>query len=100
MLIRATTLAILSAISWSAWGQSQPARPAASQVAGEVKTLDLPASQISIRTDQGESVTVAITSATTFRKVPAGAQDLTKVTRIAPDDVGVGDRILAIGLRS
>jgi hypothetical protein len=100
MFIRATTLAILSVLARNTSGQSQPTKPAASQVIGEVTALDAQFRQISIRTDQGEAVTVAISDSTTFRKVPAGAQDLTKATRIAPTDVGAGDRILAIGQRS
>lgn len=100
MFIRATTLAILSVLAGTALGQSQTTRPAASQVIGEVTALDAQSRQISIRTDQGAQVTVAITDSTTFRKVPAGAQDLTNATRIAATEVGAGDRILVIGQRS
>lgn len=100
MFIRATALAILNALSWSASGQTPTTRPAASQVIGEVTALDAQSRQISIRTDQGEAVTVAIADGATFRKVPAGAGDLTQATRIAAAEVGVGDRIVAIGQRS
>src|SRR5437867_1658809 len=99
--MKALTTAVLAAtiFACSALGQSQTTRPVASQVIGEVIALDAQLRQISIRTDQGEAVTVAIGDSTTFRKVPAGAQNLTKAARIVLADVGAGDRIVAIGER-
>ena len=82
-------------------GQSQSTpTPAASQVIGEVTALDAQSRQISLKPDQGEAVTVTVSDSTSFRRVPPGAQDLTKATRIALSDLGVGDRIVAIGQRS
>jgi len=43
---------------------------------------------------------VVVADTTAFRKVPAGAQDMTKAVRIAFSDVGKGDRIVAIGQKS
>ena len=83
-------------------GQSQSTQtPAASgQVIGEVTALDPQSRQISLKTDQGEAVTVTVGDSTSFRRVPPGAKDLTAATRIAFSDLGVGDRIVAIGQRS
>jgi len=79
----------------SALGQSQ-----SGQVIGEVTALDAQSRQISLKTDQGEAVTVTVGESTSFRRVPPGAKDLTTATRIALSDLGVGDRIVAIGQRS
>jgi hypothetical protein len=83
-------------------GQSQSDRTpaAAGQVIGEVTALDAQSRQISLKTDQGEAVAVTVGDSTSFRRVPPGAQDLTKATRIAFSDLSVGDRIVAIGQRS
>jgi hypothetical protein len=89
-------------LAGAAWGQSQPAQTPAnsSQTIGEVTALDAQSRQISLKPDQGEAVTVTGGDNTSFRKVPPGAADLTKATRIAFSDVGVGDRIVAIGQKS
>src|ERR1019366_7896451 len=92
------TLALLTALACGAWAQTQSTKtPAASQVIGEVTALDAPTGQISLKTDKGEAVVVTIGGSTTFRRVPPGAQDLTRATRIELSDLGVGDRVLAIG---
>jgi len=69
-------------------------------VIGEVTALVAQSRQISLKTDQGELVTVTVGDSTSFRRVPPGAKDLTTATRIAFSDLGVGDRIIAIGQRS
>ena len=76
-------------------GQSQ-----SGQVIGEVTALVAQSRQVSLKTDQGELVTVTVGDSTSFRRVPPGAKDLTTATRIAFSDLGVGDRIIAIGQRS
>ena len=82
-------------------GQAQPTpAPASIQVVGEVTAMVAQSGRISIRTDKGEGVTITVSDSTSFRRIPPGAQDLTKATRIALSDLGVGDRILAIGRRS
>jgi hypothetical protein len=88
-------------LTGGAAGQSQSTQtPAATQVIGEVTALDAQSRQISLKPDQGEAVTVTVSDSTSFRRIPAGAQDLTKATRIALSDLGVGDRIVAIGQKS
>ena len=76
----------------SALGQSQ-----SGQVIGEVTALDAQSRQISLKPAQGAAVTVNVSDSTSFRRVPPGAKDLTTATRIALSDLGVGDRIVAIG---
>lgn len=100
MLLRTTALAILSALGgFGGQAQSTQAPGAASQVIGEVTAMVAQLGQISIKTDKGEGVTVIVSDSTSFRKVPLGAQDLKTATRIALSDLGVGDRIIAIGRR-
>ena len=82
-------------LAGGALGQAQ-----SGQVIGEVTALDPQSRQISLKTDQGEAVTVTVGDSTSFRRVPPGAKDLTTATRIAFPDLGVGDRIVAIGQRS
>jgi hypothetical protein len=76
-------------------GQSQ-----SGQVIGEVTALDAQSRQISLKTDQGEAVTVTVGDSTSFRRVPPGAKDLTTAMRIGLSDLGVGDRVIAIGQRA
>jgi transcription antitermination factor NusG len=82
-------------LAGGALGQAQ-----SGQVIGEVTALDPQSRQISLKTDQGEAVTVTVGDSTSFRRVPPGAKDLTTAARIAFPDLGVGDRIVAIGQRS
>ena len=97
MSARITMLAILSSLlGGAAFAQT----PAASQVIGEVTALDAQSRQISLKPDLGEAVMVTVSDSTSFRKVPPGALDLTKAIRIAFSDLGVGDRIVAIGQKS
>lgn len=98
-----TALALATTmLAGDAVGQSQsPQTPTTSgRVIGEVTALDAQSRQISLKTDQGEAVTVTVSDSTSFRRVPPGAQDLTKATPIALSDLGVGDRIVAIGQTS
>ena len=94
---KTTALAILSALFGGASGQAQSA---ANQVMGEVTAVAAQSGQILLKTDKGEAVTVTVNAGTAFRRVPPGAQDLTKAASIALSDLGVGDRILAIGQKS
>jgi hypothetical protein len=97
MFVKATALAILSALFSGASGQAQST---ASQVIGEVTAVAAQSRQISLKTDKGEAVTVTVSAGAAIRRVPPGAQDLTKATSIALADLGVGDRIIAIGQKS
>lgn len=67
------------------------------RVLGDVVALDALTRRVSLKSDKGEAVTVVLTEQTALRKVPPGASDLTKAVMITFSDVGVGDRVLAIG---
>jgi hypothetical protein len=53
------------------------------------------AEQITVKTDAGEAVNVAITSETKFLRVPPGETSLSKAAAITLQDLQVGDRVLA-----
>jgi len=89
--------ALCLAVTGCVTGQAQAP---AGQVIGEIAAIDPQSRQISLKTDKGESVAVVVADTTVFRRVPPGAQDLTKAVRIAFSDVGNGDRIVAIGQKS
>jgi hypothetical protein len=92
-------LALVISIVLAICGAGQAQAPAG-QVIGEIAAIDSQSRQISLKTDKGEAVAVVVAETTVFRRVPPGAQDLTKAVRIAFSDVGKGDRIVAIGQKS
>ena len=64
---------------------------------GEVKTIDAAAKQMTIKTDAGAVVTVAVTDKTSYKRLAPGQTTLTNATDITLADVGEGDRIMARG---
>lgn len=67
------------------------------QVIGEVTATDAASGQISMKTDKGDAVAVETAAATSFRKVPAGAQNMTAAVKTDFAAVHVGDRVVAVG---
>jgi hypothetical protein len=82
------------------FGQPSTAQVPATRVIGEVTGLAAGAGQISLKTDDGETVTVTVGVNTAFRRFPPGAQDLASAARVDFSGIGVGDRVLAIGTSS
>jgi Cu/Ag efflux protein CusF len=64
---------------------------------GEVKLIDAAAKQLTIKTDAGSVVVVALSDSTSYMRVAPGETTLTKATKITFADVGEGDRVLAMG---
>src|SRR5215213_7084552 len=64
---------------------------------GEVKTIDAAAKQLTIKTDAGSMVTVALSDKTTYKKLAPGEQSLTNATDVAFTDLAEGDRVMARG---
>jgi preprotein translocase subunit YajC len=62
---------------------------------GEVAAID--ARQITLKTDQGETLTVLLAPETACLRVPPGEKDLKKAARIAASEIAAGDRVLARG---
>ena len=70
---------------------------AAKHAIGEVQTIDAAAKQLSIKTDAGSVVTVAVSDKTTYKKLAPGEQTLTNATDITFTDIAEGDRVMARG---
>ena len=60
------------------------------RVIGEVTAVD--GSSLTVKTEAG-TTTVILDSKTVFQRIPPGETDVTKVTKIELNDVGVGDRV-------
>lgn len=81
----------------SATPQNTDAGVTPNGVIGEVTTVDMTAKQMTVKTDAGSVVSVALSDATVYMRVPPGEKTLDKATKIASTDVGVGDRVFARG---
>lgn len=64
---------------------------------GEVVAVDANAKQIFVKTDGGSVLTVAISDATSFRKLPPGETAFNKSVETSFSEVGAGDRVFARG---
>lgn len=71
-----------------------------SGVIGEVTAIDAAARQMTVKTDAGAVVNVALNDATSYLRLPPGEKTLDKATKITLSDVGVGDRVFARGKTS
>ena len=67
------------------------------RVIGEVTATDPVAKQITLKLEEGGTVTVILQEKTVYLRVPPGERDLKKAVKIAPGEIGVGDRVLARG---
>jgi hypothetical protein len=73
--------------------------PEVSRVIGEVTAVNAASHEIALKTQAG-AVTVKLTDATLYVRVPPGEKDLKKAIKITVEDVGAADRILARGRMS
>ncbi len=85
---------VVAALFSVAAALAQPAQP--SRVIGEVNVIN-GASQLTVKTDKGESVNVALGEKTRYLRVQPGEKDLKNASRIAFADLSTGDRVLALG---
>lgn len=102
------TISVISAISivtcLAAVGNAQiPAnvssatRVAQQHLIGEVTAIDPATHQITVKTDAGASITVAVNAETKYRRLPPGQTSLATAEAITNADVKVGDRVLVPG---
>jgi hypothetical protein len=66
-------------------------------VIGLVTATDPTGKQITVKLDAGRMVIVSLQETTLYLRVPPGETDLKKAVKIAPADIGVGDRVYARG---
>lgn len=67
------------------------------RVMGELKAIDSAAKQITVKTDASSVVTVTLADSTGYSRIPPGEKTLDKAAKITFADLGVGDRVLAVG---
>jgi hypothetical protein len=91
------TLITLSVATSAALAQATDPSIAAKHAIGEVKSIDATTKQLTIKTDAGSVVTVAVTDKTTYKKLAPGEQTLTNATDITFTDIAEGDRVMARG---
>lgn len=79
----------------SGYAQATAATPAAARQLGTVKTVS--ATELTLATDSGQSVTVTVSPETKVLKLAAGSTDLKTAQAGQLSDVAAGDRVLATG---
>jgi hypothetical protein len=67
---------------------------------GEVASLNTEQRNLVLKDDKGSLVTVSVGEKTSLLRIPPGETDLKKAARIPFADIGVGDRLLAVGPKS
>jgi hypothetical protein len=86
-----------STLVGSAAAQTQPA---ADRTLGEITSVNQDQRTVVLKEDKGSLVSVSIGEKTNLLRVPPGETDLKKAARITFGDMGVGDRLLAVGQKS
>jgi hypothetical protein len=90
----------------SVYAQTPASSPAATQtekgitpnlVVGEVTAMDAAAKQLTVKTDGGAMVAVALADKTAYLRAQPGATTLENATPITLADVRLGDRVMARG---
>jgi hypothetical protein len=66
-------------------------------VIGEVISIDPAGKQMSIKTDAGSVVTVALDEKTEYLRIPPGETSLDKAAKIASSEIGIGDKVYVRG---
>ncbi|HLH44462.1 MAG TPA: DUF5666 domain-containing protein [Bryobacteraceae bacterium] len=84
----------LATIAAAAWAQQPQSAQTAS---GTVTGVDAAGSRLTLKTDAGQEIKVALQPRTSFRRVAPGATDLTKAEPIELGQIKTGDRVLARG---
>src|ERR1035438_7156602 len=97
-----TAMAALMAIaagvpSGSSASAQTPAAANRSQISGTVTSVNTDGNQLSLRSDKGGEVSVAITHRTLILRIPPGETDPKKGSKMALDTLNPGDRAVIIG---
>jgi hypothetical protein len=89
----------LLVLSLGAGAQAQTDDPAitATRVFGKITEINIPAGQMTVKTDAGSVVVANLSEKTTFERMPVGETDRTKAIKIALSDITVGDGVYARG---
>jgi hypothetical protein len=71
--------------------------PASGRAIGAVTAIDTTAQQITIKSDAGVEMKLALKDNTSYMRVGLGEKDLKNAVKISLSDIAVGDRVLARG---
>jgi len=75
------------------WAQAQSA---SLRVSGTVTAVDAANQHVTVKSDQGQDLTVETSERTVVLRVPPGETDVKKASRIAVTDLAPGDRVVAV----
>ncbi|MGD0668094.1 MAG: DUF5666 domain-containing protein [Bryobacteraceae bacterium] len=88
---------VLATLVWvGARAQTVPA-PVRARVIGTVISVDAASAQITLKTDQGVTVTVKTTEKSFLLRLPPGETDAKKATPVGLSEIAAGDRVAASG---
>jgi hypothetical protein len=68
-----------------------------SQISGTIASVEAAANQLTLKSDQGESIAVATTDRTLVLRIPPGETDPKKGSKIPLSSVSAGDRAVIVG---
>ena len=96
--LRSLLTVVLWAFAPAVRAQTAPSQTApSSKIMGELTAIDGGNNQLTIKTDKGESISLALAERTRYLRVTPGETDLKHATKITLSDLGAGDRVLALG---
>ncbi|MBA2341040.1 MAG: hypothetical protein H0V88_11635 [Pyrinomonadaceae bacterium] len=96
-------LTLAAASTGNVYGQSNPPAqasgnaPSQTRVLGEVASIDAAANRITVKTDAGATVTVILSEATKYMRIPAGETSVSKAVASSIAEIKVGDRVYVPG---
>ncbi len=91
---------VLAAMTASVRQQSAVAQQKVESLVGAVDQIDKNSKTATLKADSGEVVKVATDDSTVCLRIPAGEKSLTKAEPIKFEDIAIGDRVLAHGMKS
>lgn len=94
-VFRTLFLSALLALTINAFGQTTD--PAQARVVGVVSAVDVGANKITVKSEDGKSVTVITNAKSALLRLPAGETSAANAAKIAFGDIAVGDRVFARG---
>jgi hypothetical protein len=99
-LLKSLMIVFLLTNASNAFGQTpeagaSQASAAQSRVVGAVTAVDSTGSQVTIKSDSGESITILTTASTSLLRLPPGETSAQKAVKITLADIVVGDRLFA-----
>ena len=88
---------VLFALSTSSLAQGNDPAITATRVFGKVTAINVPAGELTVKTDAGSVVSVKLSEKTSYERMPPGETDRTKAVAIGLTDIAVGDGIYVRG---